>query len=106
MKLLQHPAAAYLILVRRMNLVRGSSLIAILVLLLACDNVQRSARHIGLSGEDARDIVQRLRAEKHPHVIYQFQRTPNGKIIVVTDIADFRVEGSSGKWTFTESRLD
>jgi len=86
--------------------VRYTALITAALLLCACDRAEQSARRIGLSREDARDIVQRLRAEKHPHVIYQFQRTPNGKIIVVTDIADFRVEGSSGKWTFTEPRLD
>jgi hypothetical protein len=86
-----------------MILVRSIALVAAMWVMLGCgDTVEDSARRQGISREDARDIIRSLRAEKHPHAIYQFDRVPSGILLVHTDIGDFLVERSAGKWEFTE----
>jgi hypothetical protein len=61
-----------------MTLVRSIALVAAMWVMLGCgDTVEDSARRQGISREDARDIIRSLRAEKHPHAIYQFDRVPS-----------------------------
>ena len=76
---------------------------AAMCLVVGCgDAIERSAREWKIPREDARDIIRSLRAEKHPHVIYRFSRTPTGIIYASTGVGDFLVEGTRGKWKFTE----
>jgi hypothetical protein len=82
---------------------RHTTLLAVASLIFACDSVEDNARRLGISREDARHISHDLRAEKHAHAIYQFERAPNqGPIIVHTDIGSFVVERNGEKWEFTE----
>jgi hypothetical protein len=69
-------------------------------ILTACGTIEDNAWVKGVSREDALDIRRAVIAQKGAHTITDYERQPDGSILVYTDVGDFAGHRVNGKWIF------
>ena len=68
--------------------------------LVSCGSIEDNATFHGIPRDDAIEISQILRTEKHGSKIYTYEREPDGDILVQSDAGTYKVRRVRGKWVF------
>jgi hypothetical protein len=71
--------------------------------LVSCGTIEDNAAFHGIPRDDAIEVSQILRTEKHAHKIYTYERDPDGDILVQSDAGTYKVRRVRGKWVFIKT---